>query len=140
MTDDSPSSPIQVRAIDHVTLVVKDLEVSRRFYAGLIGMEEVPRPAFDFEGLWFRIGSTLLHLIREHEKSGPAGYLGDIDRATSRSQHLAFSVDDAAQVGDVLKAKDIPLVSDVKRRPDGATQVFARDPDGHIIEFCSEPA
>ena len=135
---ESLPSPIQVRAIDHVTLVVSNLEASRSFYADLIGMDEVPRPAFDFEGLWFQIGSTLLHLIREHDKSGPAGYLGNIDRATSRSQHLAFRVDAAAQVGEVLKAKNVPLVSDVKRRPDGATQVFARDPDGHVIEFCSE--
>lgn len=132
------ASPIQVRSIDHVTLVVKDLDVSRQFYVDLIGMDEVPRPAFDFPGLWFKSGSTLIHLIGEHDKSGPAGYPDQVGRSSTRNHHLAFLVDDAAAVAEVLKERNIPLVSDAKHRPDGAVQVFAHDPDGHVIEFCSE--
>lgn len=132
------NSPIQVRALDHVTLVVKDLEVSRRFYVDLIGMDEVPRPAFDFPGLWFKVGSTLVHLIGEHEKSGPPGYPDQVTRTSTRNHHIAFLVDDAAAVAEVLKERKVPLVSDAKHRPDGAVQVFAHDPDGHVIEFCSE--
>lgn len=131
------TSPIQVRSIDHVTLVVKDLDASRRFYVDLIGMEEVERPAFNFPGLWFKIATTLIHLIGEHDESGPGGYPDQIHRTSTRNHHLAFAVDDAAVVAEALKVHGVPLVSDVKRRPDGAAQVFAHDPDGHVIEFCS---
>ncbi len=131
-------SPIQVRDIDHVTFVVKDLDASRDFYVGLIGMEEVPRPAFNFPGLWFKCGTTLLHLIGEHDESGPAGYPDGVTRTSTRAQHMAFRVDDAAAVAKVLKEHKVPMVCDAKHRPDGAVQVFVHDPDGHVIEFCSE--
>jgi catechol 2,3-dioxygenase-like lactoylglutathione lyase family enzyme len=26
-----------------------------------------------------------------------------------------------------------------KQRPDGAWQIFLRDPDGHVIELCTPP-
>lgn len=132
------TAPFRVRCIDHVTLVVKDLDASRRFYVDLIGMDEVPRPAFSFPGLWFRAGDTLIHLIGEHDESGPGGYPDEVARSNTRQHHLAFAVDDAARVAEILKRREVPLVSDLKTRPDGAAQVFAFDPDGHIIEFCSE--
>src|SRR5262249_50070306 len=55
------STGIRVKSIDHVTLVVKDLERSRRFYVDVLGMREVPRPAFSFTGLWFQAGKTQIH-------------------------------------------------------------------------------
>src|SRR5262245_6569721 len=66
---------IQVKSIDHVTLVVKDLERSRKFYVEALGMREVPRPAFSFAGSWFQAGKTQIHLILEYSGSGPAGNL-----------------------------------------------------------------
>ncbi|MFQ5735223.1 MAG: VOC family protein, partial [Planctomycetaceae bacterium] len=38
--------PIRVKTLDHVTLIVADLEASRRFYCELLGMQFVPRPGF----------------------------------------------------------------------------------------------
>src|SRR5690606_25056925 len=40
--------PIRVKHIDHVTVVVKNLEKSRAFYVDVLGMQEVPRPGFRF--------------------------------------------------------------------------------------------
>lgn len=133
--------PIQVRHIDHVTLIVKDVEASRRFYVGLLGMTEVPRPAFPFGGAWFQAGATLVHLIEEHDRSGPAGYPVEVLVRSSRNHHFAFEVDDAAAAAETLKRLGMPLVDDAKRRPDGAIQMFLTDPDGHVIELCtSHPA
>jgi catechol 2,3-dioxygenase-like lactoylglutathione lyase family enzyme/uncharacterized protein YunC (DUF1805 family) len=128
---------IVVKSIDHVTLVVKDLEASRRFYVDVLGMREVPRPAFSFAGLWFQAGATQIHLILEFAGSGPAGNLLPPERRGSRTQHVAFLVDDAAAVVPKLKAMKAPILSDVKPRPDGYLQVFVTDPDGHVIELCS---
>ncbi len=132
------ATTIRVQQIDHVTLVVEDLSRSRAFYVDLLGMTEVARPAFSFPGAWFQAGSTLVHLIEAHEGSGRPGV--DPDRAHgSRCHHLAFSVEDAAAAAEHLQECGIPIIGDVRRRPDGAVQVFLPDPDGHIVELCSEP-
>jgi catechol 2,3-dioxygenase-like lactoylglutathione lyase family enzyme len=128
---------IRVRHIDHVTLVVRDLHASRQFYVGLLGMTEVPRPAFNFEGAWFQAGATLIHLISEHDRSGPAGYPVEVLIKSGRNHHFAFEVDDAYAAAEALKAKGIPLLDDAKLRPDGAVQVFLADPDHHVVELCT---
>lgn len=132
-------SPIRVKHIDHVTLVVRSVEASRRFYVDLLGMEEVPRPAFSFGGAWFRAGTTLVHLIEEHDRSGPAGYPVEVLVRSSRNHHFAFEVDDAYAAAAQLKEMGIELLDDAKLRPDGAVQVFVTDPDHHVIELCTSP-
>jgi catechol 2,3-dioxygenase-like lactoylglutathione lyase family enzyme/uncharacterized protein YunC (DUF1805 family) len=130
---------IRVKSIDHVTLVVKDLERSRQFYVDILGMREVPRPAFSFAGSWFQASATQIHLILEYSGSGPAGNLVPEERRSSRSHHVAFLVDDAEAVVPLLQARNVRVLSGVKPRPDGYLQVFVTDPDGHVIELCSPP-
>ena len=131
---------ISVRHIDHVTLVVRDVGASRRFYVELLGMTEVARPAFSFGGAWFRAGATFIHLIEEHDRSGPAGYPIEVLVKSSRNHHFAFEVDDARACATTLKQLGVALLDDAKLRPDGAVQVFLVDPDGHVVELCTSPA
>ena len=128
---------VRVRQIDHVTLVARDLAASRRFYVERLGMDDVPRPAFDFAGLWLRAGETLVHLILESDRSGPAGVNEDGRAKTTRGHHLAFAVDDAAVAAAELEAAGVPFLTRPKLRPDGAVQTFVLDPDGHVIELTS---
>ena len=83
--------------IQHVGLVVSDLERSRRFYADALGLEEVPRPAnFAFDGAWFQVGEEprLLHLLVETDTTSSAG---GADPGPSASVGLANHV--ALEVG-----------------------------------------
>ncbi|MCI0640582.1 MAG: DUF1805 domain-containing protein [Gemmataceae bacterium] len=130
---------IRVKSIDHNTLVVKDLDASRRFYVDVLGMREVTRPAFSFAGLWFQAGVAQIHLILEFAGSGPAGNLVPPEKRSARTHHVAFLVDDAVAVVPRLRALNVPIVADAKPRPDGYMQVFVADPDGHVIELCSPP-
>jgi catechol 2,3-dioxygenase-like lactoylglutathione lyase family enzyme/uncharacterized protein YunC (DUF1805 family) len=134
-----PATGIRVKGLDHVTFVVRDLERSRRFYVDVLGMREVPRPAFSFAGSWFQAGATQVHLIREYEESGPAGNLLEGPRRNSRTQHNAFLVDDATAALPRLRELGVPVLSGPKPRPDGYIQLFVTDPDGHVIELCSPP-
>lgn len=127
-------TPIRVKSIDHVTIVVKDLAATKRFYVDVLGMEEVPRPNFSFVGQWFQAGATLIHTILEFDGSGPAG-TGACQN--SRGHHFAFLVDDCEEAGKRMEVLGIPFVSPPKRRPDGAIQLFVNDPDGYLIELCS---
>jgi catechol 2,3-dioxygenase-like lactoylglutathione lyase family enzyme len=136
---DQSTAAIVVKSIDHVTLVVKDLERSRHFYVDVLGMRSVKRPGFHFPGSWFQAGSTQIHLILEHEESGAAGNRVPDQLTASRTHHCAFEVDDAHAAGARLKELGIPISSGPKERPDGAVQVFVPDPDGYVVELCSPP-
>lgn len=133
------SAQIQVQSLDHVTIVVKDLEQSRKFYVDGLGMREVPRPAFTFPGLWFQAGTTLVHLIGEHDGSAPGGNPLPEQFRSSRSQHFAFLVDDVEAAYARAKELHLSIVSPPKSRPDGFVQVFLSDPDGYVVELCCEP-
>jgi catechol 2,3-dioxygenase-like lactoylglutathione lyase family enzyme len=128
--------PIRVKSLDHVTIVVRDLAKTRQFYVDGLGMDEVVRPAFSFAGQWFQAGSTMIHTILEFPGSDPAG-VGST--ANSRGHHFAFLVDDVTTAVARLQELGIPLVAPAKLRPDGANQVFIRDPDGHLVELSSPP-
>lgn len=131
---------VRVKNINHITLIVADLERSKAFYCGVLGMEEVPRPAFNFPGKWFQAGPNQIHLILEHPGSAPAGCptpLGTV--SAGRATHFAFEVADATQAYDYLKSRGVHLQGEPKFRPDGYLQVFSQDPDGYTVEVYSWP-
>ena len=131
------SAPIRVKQIDHVTIVVQDLERSRQFYVDVLGMVSESRPAFPFPGLWFRAGSTHVHLILEHPESGPAQVFIPEECRISRTRHVAFEVDDALAARDRLEELGLKLVDGPKQRPDGPTQIYLFDPDRNLVELFS---
>jgi len=133
----SIAAPIGVKTLDHVTLVVSDLERSAAFYVDLLGMRRVERPVFGFPGLWFQAGNTQIHLILKNEKSSFAG-LPDApaEAAAGRVFHFAFEVPDFSAAIERLKAEGV-RIRGTGRRPDGCDQVWCYDPDGHVVELFS---
>lgn len=125
---------INVKSLDHVTIVVTDLAATRRFYVDILGMREVERPPFSFVGQWFQAGATQVHTILEAEGTGRSGLA--VERNT-RGHHFAFLVDDAEAAHQKLLSLGYEIASPPKPRPDGAVQVFVQDPDGHLVELCS---
>ncbi len=123
--------------IQHVGLVVSDLERSRRFYTDALGLEEVPRPPnFAFDGAWFRFGGTEIHLLAEAHATGGAGQEDAGPGATrGLTHHLAFEVDDLEAACARLADTAVPLTGGPMPRGDGVTQVFFLDPDGYVLEF-----
>ncbi len=121
---------MEILELNHVALHVGDIERSKDFYQNILRLEPLPRPAFDFPGAWFRLGEGQeLHLIGER---------GEPVHSHHRGNHFALRVDDLDQWEKHLvdqKANFNPR----KRRPDGAWQIFLRDPDGHTIELFTGP-
>lgn len=123
--------------IQHVGLVVSNLERSRRFYTGALGLEEVPRPPnFVFDGAWFRFGGTELHLLSDEHATGGAGQ-PDPGPGAERgmTRHLAFEVDDLERSCARLADHGVELAGGPMPRGDGYVQVFFRDPDGYVLEL-----
>jgi glyoxylase I family protein len=123
--------------IQHVGLVVSDLDRSRRFYADALGLEEVPRPSnFAFDGAWFRFGGTELHLLSDAHATGGAGQPEPGEGAArGMTHHLAFEVDDLGLACARLADSGVQLEGGPMPRGDGYVQVFFRDPDGYVLEL-----
>ena len=115
---------MNILELNHVAVHVADVERSSAFYRDVLRLEAVPRPAFDFPGAWFRLGTGQeLHLIG---RRGPVA-------STNANNHFALHVEDFAAWEQHLKQAGVEFTT--HRRPDGATQFFLRDPDGHFIEL-----
>lgn len=130
-------SSLNVKTIDHITLVVDDLERSRAFYADVLGMEPCERPAFPFPGLWFRAGETYIHMNTGGDEAGPAGMPPFAGSKPSRGFHYAFEVDSCDAAADQLREMGKEIVVGPRSRPDGARQLYLYDPDGHLVEVYS---
>ena len=143
-------SPIKFQSIDHITLIVSDLDQTRRFYCDCLGMQEVDRPDFDFPGIWLTAPQAsgeargflqaMIHITLADQNSGLAGWGDRQVKRVSRGHHFAFEVTDANQAYQHLAKLGVNISAAPKKRPDGAAQFYVEDPDGHLIEFFSRPA
>jgi catechol 2,3-dioxygenase-like lactoylglutathione lyase family enzyme len=121
---------MKILELNHVAIQVASVEQSCDFYQRVLQLAPMPRPAFDFPGAWFRLGSTQeLHLIGERDEPVFAG---------SRGNHFALQVDDLLAWEEHLRKVGADF-QPRKQRPDGAWQIFVRDPDGHYIELFTPP-
>ena len=134
----SEHRPIEVNSFDHVTIICADLDTTRRFYVDLLGMTEVPRPAFKFPGRWFQIGHVQIHATQESAEAGNAGWADRGGRLVSRGHHFAFAVNDVTEALKVAEARGVQIASPLQQRPDGYKQVYLYDPDGHVVELVSK--
>jgi len=120
------------KELSHVSITVTDVAKAREFYTGLLGLEEIPRPAFDFPGIWYGLGNGLqLHIIHNDQLVRPA-----VERETiqARYPHFALWTDDADATARELERLGLPC-RDVVSGPTGLRQVFVKDPDGNMVEF-----
>jgi catechol 2,3-dioxygenase-like lactoylglutathione lyase family enzyme len=117
------SAMINSMGPDFITLQVRDLEASRRFYVDVIGLKVAPevRPnavAFATRPIGFAIRKAVVGL----DAIASPGY-GVI---------LWFHTEDAAALLKLLKEQSVPIAQDLADGPFGKTFTF-RDPDGYLI-------
>ncbi len=88
-------------------------------------MEEIPAPNFSSPVRWLRVGDLQLHLF-ESDVPAPARH------------HFGIDVDDFEAA--YRKAKELGIgderhfPADVYELPDGAVQMYVRDPAGNLVE------
>jgi catechol 2,3-dioxygenase-like lactoylglutathione lyase family enzyme len=109
--------------IDHVSVLITDLARARAFYAGVLGLNEIPKPkTFDFVALWFQLsdGQTL-HLLQKPQAD------------TRSPRHFALRVPDIAAARAHFRAHDIDM-QETGPIPH-CDRFFVFDPDGNRIEI-----
>jgi catechol 2,3-dioxygenase-like lactoylglutathione lyase family enzyme len=123
-----------VTEMNHFTVLTDDLDRTRAFYEGLLGLREGPRPPLGFPGAWLYAGERpVLHVIAG--RALPAERRGVLD-------HMAFS---AKNLGDVVaRLERAGVAYDLKRQAESNVwQLFVFDPNGARVELdfdASEPA
>jgi glyoxylase I family protein len=122
-----------VDGIHHAAIGVTDLARARQFYADVLGLEEIARPAFDFDGAWFRAGPQQIHLIVTPAAEA-APRRGTLE---TRGHHLALRVRSYRDTLDHLRALGVPTV-DRPRNKTPWPQIYITDPDGNVIELSAD--
>ena len=116
---------MQARSFTHVSIHAHDLDESVRFYQELFDMEEIPAPDFPFPVRWLRVGDLQLHLFKS-EEAAPQGH------------HIGVDVDDFEatyeKVGEMGVREKEGYFSYLYELPDGAVQMYLRDPAGNMVE------
>jgi catechol 2,3-dioxygenase-like lactoylglutathione lyase family enzyme len=141
--------------MDHVNIVVSDLEKAKRFFVRL-GFQEMD--SSDLSGQWISAtvgledvearyvaltlpgSDTNLELIEYRSpKSGRDPSLGKANQVGLR--HLAFAVDDIEKEVRKLTEAGITFLSAVQRYPKtGKKLVYFHGPDGILLELAEYPA
>jgi glyoxylase I family protein len=120
------------KELNHVSITVTDVAKAREFYTGLLGLQEIPRPAFDFPGIWYSLGNGLsLHIILNDQLVRPAV---EREKIQARYAHFALWTEDADECASRIGELGLP-VRDVVSGPTGLRQIFIKDPDGNMVEF-----
>ena len=120
---------MNISGMNHFTILTDDLEATRGFYGGLLGLEEGYRPPMNFDGIWYYVGGqAVIHII--HRASLPEAH-GTID-------HVALTASDLKST--VAKLESHGLSYDLRQQVGTELwQLFVDDPNGATIELDFAP-
>ncbi|GAC1431656.1 MAG: methylmalonyl-CoA epimerase [Candidatus Velthaea sp.] len=129
--------------IDHVAIVVKDLEATIAIYTKTLGFSEVYREIVADQGIeavGLRTGDAVIELLRPLSEDSPiAKFRGD---AATKLHHTAYRVTDINAELARLKAAGVRLIDEQPRRgAHGNTIAFLhpKSTGGVLIELCQPP-
>jgi len=107
----------------NVTMPKGSEDIARAFYAGLLGLTEIPKPEplRVRGGVWFDCGGMELHISIEGDRGGPDVY-----------RHFGLECTNVAALRERLKDGGIPTEDG---RPAPWLRFFVRDPFGNRIEI-----
>jgi catechol 2,3-dioxygenase-like lactoylglutathione lyase family enzyme len=109
-------SDLHVTQIDHVSVIISDVERSRRFYRDVLGLKEIAKPrTFDFVVVWFDLGNQQLHLLLKDRPD------------TISPRHFALRVADVAAARAYFRERGV-AAQETTPIP-GADRFFIADPD-----------
>jgi catechol 2,3-dioxygenase-like lactoylglutathione lyase family enzyme len=132
--------------LNHYSIRTLDMEATRAFYEGVLGLTVGPRPDFPFPGLWMYrgdhgdIANAVVHIIGM-DPNDPVGlkkYLGDREPSSLRGSgavdHVAFFATGLAAMRAHLRGLGVPARE--RTVPTiGLHQLFLDDPNGVVVEL-----
>ena len=132
---------LELEVLHHVAISVSDLARAKAFYGGVLGLEEIARPAFPFDGAWYRVGNQEVHLIVSRDPTFRTG-----KGVTLEDCHFALRAKSFRAALAHLEAKGCHEGGDEPGRSmrvnrasvTGYPQIHVLDPDRNVIEINAE--
>jgi lactoylglutathione lyase len=122
-----------IRKIEHVGLMVRNIEESIKFYTEVLGMELLGRlthtnGVIELAFLGFPgAKQTELELIQGYNENLPQ---------EGKVHHIAFNVDHLEEEIERLKQHDVKFIDqEITTLPNGARYIFFHGPDGEWLEL-----
>lgn len=153
----------KLEAIDHINIVVTDLERMTAFYRDALGLKVTKQVTISGDwidrvvGLKNARGDVVyldlpsgprVELIRYHSPAAEvdAGVLKPLSKSnTPGLRHFAFRVDDIDAAADRLRRAGVEFFSAIQQVPDAQVTyaggvrkrlVYFTDPEGNLLELC----
>jgi catechol 2,3-dioxygenase-like lactoylglutathione lyase family enzyme len=122
---------MKITGMNHFNVLTDDVDATRRFYVGILGLTEGERPPFKFPGLWlYAAVRPILHVsgARLAQRSGPASStISPSARPTSRAP--------------VARLKEHGVEHTLNQQVgSGIWQIFCHDPMGAKVELDFDPS
>ncbi|HEX8806889.1 MAG TPA: methylmalonyl-CoA epimerase [Candidatus Aquilonibacter sp.] len=126
--------------IDHVAIVVKDLDATIALYTQTLGFRQVYRETIADQGVeavGLEAGDSIIELLRPLDPDSPiARFRGD---AETKLHHTAYRVDDIETALADYKAKGVRLIDERPRKGAHGNIIAFLHPKstgGVLIELC----
>lgn len=126
---------MRVRGLNHVNLIVHDIDATARFYETVLGMEArtIPNVPAGFAGRWIfdESGTPIIHAQAYNpDRHGTPRETGDKSGAID---HVALTCADFA--GMIRRCEELGVAHRVNDGQFGLRQVFVTDPDNVVLEL-----
>ena len=121
---------MKITGMNHFNVLTDDVDATRKFYVGILGLTEGDRPPFKFDGLWLYAGGRpILHVSAGRLPKERAGVI----------DHIAFSTTDLK--GTVARLQEHGVEHTLNRQVgSGIWQIFCHDPMGAKVELDFDPS
>lgn len=125
----------ELTRINHIGLRVRDLAITREFYAKL-GFEFIvgpigPEPVAIME----HPSGININFILNASEDKKLNILMDVAEKHTGYTHVALEVSDLVSAQAFLESINYPITEGPIVTPEGASFIFIRDPDDNVIEF-----
>jgi catechol 2,3-dioxygenase-like lactoylglutathione lyase family enzyme len=130
---------VPLTQLEHYLVLTDDLDGTRDFYSGALGLRVGPRPPLGFPGYWLYVGDVPCIHVAEWDSyrvySTEVG-IGVSTRApgTGPIDHIAFNAFDCEAVKAKLIAYGVKYAENHVPAA-GLTQLFLDDPNGVKVEI-----
>jgi lactoylglutathione lyase len=127
---------IEIAAVDHIGVRVRDLERAMQFYA-LLGFEVAHKAANDAVAVVRNAQGVELNLVyNANADGGGKNILMDVGEKYPGYTHVALRVQSIKSTIETLRAEGVRITQGpVSFGRDGHVSVFVRDPDLNVIEL-----
>jgi glyoxylase I family protein len=131
---------LEFESLHHVAISVSDLARAKHFYGEVLGLEEIARPNFPFDGAWYRVADREVHLIASRDPSFRT------KGVTLEDGHFALRVKSFRAALAHLESKGLRSTTDEPGRSmrvntasvTGYPQIHVLDPDRNVIEINAD--